>query len=367
MRKSSLRAIAYLGLVLVFAGASATAAISDSMADKTDMADHRYYYLDSWTGAIGFPDDPFKSLVDADGTFWTEQGKSASRQGIYPLAVYESALKIHSDLVGGTQRVDQHMFSPRVPVSIAHKRRGDVVVEETLFQATPLDWSPAVTGAALKGKNSLPRPSQFLLMTEYTNTGDKPVEITPVLDLIGPTPGPDLYDDKMFDLSPNTFCRTTLAIDGFQQWESSKKMLKPRIALKKLKLAPGQKAHWVLTINRTGFSNSQPVEWDAADKLRKETIAYWQNVVTLPYDVIQVPDPGIQNIIETAIRETYQMRHIINDLPAFYLGARGYKEYWVLDGSVVDEALDILAVIPMREALWTTCFCISTPTDESRP
>lgn len=324
--------------------ADAQKASLDSNAARTnlDVVDHRYYFMDSWMGAIGLPDDPFKTLVDADGTFWTEQGKSSLRQGIYPLAVYESPLKIHADLRGGTKRVDQHMYSTRVPISIAHKKQGDVIVEETMFMAAPLDWNSAAIGAALKGKNSLPQPRQFILMTEYTNQGSTPVKITPVLDVMGPTPGPNLDDDKMFDLSPNTFCQTSLAIDGFQQWETSTDMYKPKLGLKKLTIAPGQKARWVLTINRTGYKNAKPIEWAEAEKLKSDTIAYWQNSVALPYDVIQVPDPGYQNILETAVRETYQMRYIINDLPAFYLGARGYNEYWVLDGSVVDEALDVL-------------------------
>jgi hypothetical protein len=335
-----------MGSLLMVAALSvpgaAVASNSDAQADEGGV-DHRYYYLDSWTGAIGLPDDPFKTLVDADGTFWTEQGKNALRQGIYPLAVYESPLKVHADLQGGTKRVSQQMYNPRVPVSITRKRQGDVTVEETLFQSVPLNWSSKPTGAELKGKNTVPHPSQFVMMTEYTNQGTQPVEVTPVLDLFGPTPGPNLDDDKMFDLSPNTFCRITLAIDGFKQWETSTTMYKPHLALKKLTIAPGQKAQWVLTINRTGFTSAKPIEWEAAEKLKNDAIAYWEQSVVLPYDVIQSPDPGYQNILETAIRETYQMRYIIDDLPAFYLGARGYNEYWVLDGSVVDEALDILS------------------------
>src|ERR1051325_8868626 len=96
----------------------AFALVSNSLAPRlaaaagdTDLVDHRYYYLDSWTGAIGLPDDPFKSLVDADRTFWTEQGKNALRQGFYPLAAYESPIKVHVDLIGGTERADQHMYS----------------------------------------------------------------------------------------------------------------------------------------------------------------------------------------------------------------------------------------------------------------
>ena len=75
-------------------------------------------------GAIGLPDDPFKCVVDADGTFWIERGKTALRQGIYPLALYQSPIKIHCRLKGTTERVDQRMYSPRVPISIAHKDKG---------------------------------------------------------------------------------------------------------------------------------------------------------------------------------------------------------------------------------------------------
>jgi hypothetical protein len=310
--------------------------------DALDVVDYRYYALDSWMGAIGLPDDPLKSVVDADGTFWTERGKTSLRQGIYPLALYQSPLKIHCRLDGATERVDQRMYSPRVPISIAHKRQGSVAIEETLFLARPLDWTAEVTGPRLKGRNSLPRPRQYLLMTEYTNTGDQPAQVTPVLDLQGAAPMPNLDDDRMFEVAPNTFCRTTLPIDGFRQWEASKTMYKPELRLKRLSILPGQKARWVLAINRHGFKNSQPVEWEEADKLRNEAVRYWEKSAGLPYDVIQVPDPEFQAILDTSIRELYQMRYVINDLPAFLLGPAGYNEYWIFDGGVVTEAVDML-------------------------
>ena len=169
-----------------------------------DKVDRRYYRLDSWMGAIGLPDDPYKAVADADGGFRTERGKTSLRQGIYPLAPYQSPIRIHIHLDGKTERVDQRMYSPRVPISIAHKRQGNVAIEETLFLSAPLDWSAAVTGAGLKGRDSTPRPTQYLLMTEYTNHGGAAMEVTPVLELEGPTPMPDLDDLRMFKLSLNT-------------------------------------------------------------------------------------------------------------------------------------------------------------------
>jgi hypothetical protein len=119
-------------------------------------------------------------------------------------------------------------------------------------------------------------------------------------------------------------------------------MNKPELRLKNLSIPPGQKARWVLTINRHGFANAKSVEWAEADKLRKDAIQYWEKSAGLPFDVIQVPDPEIQAILDTSIRELYQMRYIINDLPAFYMGPGPYNEYWVFDGSLVTEAVAML-------------------------
>ena len=128
---------------------------SDAPQKALEKVDRRYYDLDSWMGAIGLPDDPFKAVVDADGSFLTERGKKSLRQGIYPLALYQSPIRIHSRLDRKTERVGQELYSPRVPISIARKRQGNITIEETLFLAAPLDWSAAVMGPGLKGRARL--------------------------------------------------------------------------------------------------------------------------------------------------------------------------------------------------------------------
>ena len=331
------------GVALLATGMLATATGGGGAPrGASDQVDHRYYRLDSWMGAIGLPDDPFKAVADADGSFLTERGKSKWRQGIYPLAPYQSPIRIQARLEGKTERVDQRMVSPRVPISITHKLQGDVAVEETLFLSAPLDWSAAVTGGGLKGSDSVPRPTQYLLMTEYKNQGNADVAITPVLDIEGPTPMPDLDDMRTFRVSLDTVCRSSLAVDGFEQWEFSTEMYKPVLKLKKIAIPQGGTARWVLTINRHGFDNSRPVEWEEAEQLRDRSIVFWEKYAGLPYDVIQLPDAGMQAILDTGIRELYQMRYIIEGLPAFLLGPAGYNEYWVFDSGVVGDALDTL-------------------------
>ena len=309
-----------------------------STAQATDIVNHRYYSLDSWIGAIGLPDDPFKSVVDADGTFSTELGKTSGRYGVYSLAPNQTPVKIRSYLEGSSERVDQRMFGPRVPISITHKRQGTVAIEETLFLARPLDWSAEVKGGGLKGRDSRPLPRQYLLMTEYINKGDKPARITPLLDLLGSGPGINLSDASTFKVAPNTQCWTTLAINP----TGGKSTKTFTLELKPLTIPPAGKMRWVLSIDRDGFKNSKPVVWDEAEDLRRHAIAYWEKSTALPYNVIETPDPMIQSILEASIRELYQMRNVINGLPAFFFGPHNYNDYWVLDGSFVTEAVAML-------------------------
>jgi hypothetical protein len=123
--------------------------------------DRRYYKLDSWMGPIGLPDDPFKAVADADGSFLTERGKKSLRQGIYARALpvpYQNSQPFgRQNRAGGPTDVQ-----PSRSISIAQKRQGSVAIEK-LFLSAPLDWSAAGMGAGLKGRDSMPRPTQYRL------------------------------------------------------------------------------------------------------------------------------------------------------------------------------------------------------------
>ena len=84
------------------------------------------------------------------------------------------------------------------------------------------------------------------------------------------------------------------------------------------------------------------MDWVEAEKLRNKAVAYWENSAALPYDVIRVPDPEIQALLDTSVRELYQMRFVIRGLPVYFFGPGVYNDYWILDGSFVTEAMDLL-------------------------
>jgi hypothetical protein len=74
---------------------------------------------------------------------------------------------------------------------------------------------------------------------------------------------------------------------------------------------------------------------------RQKAQEYWEKL-DLPYDVIRVPDSGVQAQLEAAVRNIYQAREIKNGLPAFQVGPTVYRGLWVVDGSFLMEAVAML-------------------------
>ncbi|MHC4388470.1 MAG: hypothetical protein ACYSX1_07665, partial [Planctomycetota bacterium] len=64
--------------------------------------------------------------------------------------------------------------------------------------------------------------------------------------------------------------------------------------------------------------------------------------VPLPYDRVQVPDPAIQALVDSSIRNIWQAREIKDGLPAFQVGPTIYRGLWIVDGAFLLEAAAIL-------------------------
>jgi hypothetical protein len=84
-----------------------------------------------------------------------------------------------------------------------------------------------------------------------------------------------------------------------------------------------------------------PKDIRQAQQLRKQAEDYWRKL-DLPYDHINVPDAGVQSLVDSAIRNIYQAREIKNGLPAFQVGPTCYRGLWVVDGSFLMEAVTFL-------------------------
>ncbi len=75
--------------------------------------------------------------------------------------------------------------------------------------------------------------------------------------------------------------------------------------------------------------------------LRKQGIDAWQQA-DLPYDRLVVPDPAVQGLLDSCIRNIYQAREWKEGLPKFQVGPTCYRGTWAADGPFLLEAVSYL-------------------------
>jgi hypothetical protein len=84
-----------------------------------------------------------------------------------------------------------------------------------------------------------------------------------------------------------------------------------------------------------------PLDLAHADSLRRKAERFWQTA-PLPYDRLEIPDVGVQALLDSSIRNIYQAREIKKGLPAFQVGPTCYRGLWVVDGSFLLETMTYL-------------------------
>lgn len=99
------------------------------------------------------------------------------------------------------------------------------------------------------------------------------------------------------------------------------------------------------------YSNGTPRDKDKEHDLRtvkqvlacqKDAVDFWENNTVVPFNRVQLPDPGVQALIESSIRNIWQAREIKKGLPAFQVGPTCYRGLWIVDGAFLLEAAAML-------------------------
>jgi hypothetical protein len=92
-----------------------------------------------------------------------------------------------------------------------------------------------------------------------------------------------------------------------------------------------------MSVTRGEGVRARPTELSEVKERRGRAEHYWTDG-RIPYDRIQVPDAGIQALIDSSIRNIFQAREIKNGLPAFQVGPTCYRGLWIVDGAFLLEA-----------------------------
>jgi len=114
------------------------------------------------------------------------------------------------------------------------------------------------------------------------------------------------------------------------------------VRLPPVTLKPGETRQVVFTVDRNMHKPAAPFTVAQARRLRVTAQEWWEKKSNLPFDTIQVPDAGIQAMLESSVRNIWQAREIKKGRPAFHVGPTVYRGLWVVDGSFLLESAALL-------------------------
>ena len=113
------------------------------------------------------------------------------------------------------------------------------------------------------------------------------------------------------------------------------------VRLPAVTLPPGASRQVAFTVDRHPRTPVAALKVAQARQLH-DTARRWWEKSDLPFGTIQIPDAGIQGMVESSVRNIWQAREIKKGQPAFHVGPTVYRGLWVVDGSFLLESAALL-------------------------
>jgi len=270
-----------------------------------------------WQCAICLPDDPCKSLVDHTGALLYHYKKGGREFGT----------RISVEVAADAQWKGQELYSPRVPIVRTHRQAGELEILEQAF---------AVTGTGQSHADGVVRNDVILVRVANSGKEAQLVQSRLIVDT-----------SLAFEPSPDG---QRLTVDGHEVVTASLKMngvvaegkTRRIVQLAALNVPGGKAAEFFVLYSGGRTIVSEPATLDAARAARDRAATWWEKESGLPFGHIQIPDPKIQALIDSAIRNIWQAREIKNGLPAFQVGPTCYRGLWIVDGAFILEAATLV-------------------------
>ena len=137
---------------------------------------------------------------------------------------------------------------------------------------------------------------------------------------------------------------------------AEEKQSRRTIQLAALTVPAGQSATFFALYSGGGAIVTQPGTVEQALASRDRAVAYWEKA-PLPFGRVQVPDAGIQALVDSSIRNIWQAREIKQGLPVFQVGPTCYRGLWIVDGAFLLESAAIVGA--GREARGSITYTLS--------
>ena len=268
------------------------------------------YSPPEWQTAICLPDDPQKSLVDRSGELLYHYNQGGREFGT------RIGVQVAEDSVWQKQK----LYSPRVPIVRTHLSADGLEIIEEAFAVT-----------------DLPKSRNDLILVRVRNTGAAKRTLHPRLQVDTTLPISFEPQAQRAQVNGHDLVTSSLRMTGLAEERGPRHM----IQLEDLVLGPGKSAAFFVLYSAGGPLVIQPKTLQQALACRKHAVVYWEKA-PLPYGHVQVPDAGVQALVDSSIRNIWQAREIKKGLPAFQVGPTCYRGLWIVDGAFLLESAEML-------------------------
>lgn len=272
--------------------------VSASVGGSDARVDFRYS-PPQWQAAICLPDDPQKSLVDRNGSLLCHWNLGGSEFGT----------TVGVEVVPEAEWRGQQLHSPRVPIVCTRRAAAGLEIVEQAFADT---------------RGGTPRMD--IILVRVTNTGGAARTVHPRLAVR--TSLGCRQDGRRLIVRKEDVIASSLGIVG--------PLDGGRVPLEAVEVPAGGSAEFTVTWG------GGPLTAAEAQAACAEAVEYWHAGAGLPYGRIEVPDPGIQALLDSSVRNIWQAREIKDGLPAFQVGPTCYRGLWIVDGAFLLEAATML-------------------------
>ena len=290
------------------------------------------YSPPEWQTAICLPDDPHKSLVDRNGELLDHYGQGGR----------EFATRIGIECATNAVWQKQELLSPRIPiVRTVRSAPGLEIVEEAF--AVPFPGQIYVPYETLQqsrigffGRNPLDWARSDLILVYLTNSGTQACTCQPRLVVDSTLPFAFQPKPRCALLNGQETVTSSLKIVCVAEATNSRRV----IQLEPVNVPAGKSATFFV-LYRGGPEAPMPRFWAEALACSQRAVKFWERA-PLPFGRVQVPDPGIQALVDSSIRNIWQAREIKQGLPVFQVGPTCYRGLWIVDGAFLLESATML-------------------------
>jgi hypothetical protein len=298
---------------------------ADSSASGVDFR----YSPPEWQTAICLPDDPQKSLVDRSGELLYHYGQGTR----------EFATRVGVEVAPGAAWREQDLFSPRVPIVQTHFALGGLEILEETFAVADLPQAnaPAPALRPLDTASPVGPPRNDLMLVHLTNSSGAALTLRPRLIVDTILPFAFHPETQQALVNDHEIISASLRMTGMAEEHQSRRA----IQLEALTVPAGQSATFFVLYSGGGSILIQPATLEQALACRQSAISYWETA-PLPYGRVQVPDAGIQALVDSSIRNIWQAREIKKGAAVFQVGPTCYRGLWIVDGAFLLEAAAML-------------------------